>query len=67
MTLKNFCALLFLLSGSLASAQAPAKLVVRNAYILTMAQGQREPVKGYLVVGDDGRLSTIAAGDPPGL
>ena len=65
MTLKNFCALLFLLSGSLASAQAPAKLVVRNAYILTMAQGQREPVKGYLVVGDDGRLSTIAAGDPP--
>src|ERR1700761_7510808 len=65
MTLKNFCALLFLLSGSLASAQAPAKLVVKNAYILTMAQGQREPVKGYLVVSDDGRVSTIAAGDPP--
>ena len=46
-------------------AQAPAKLVVKNAFILTMANGQREPVKGYLVVGADGRLSAVAAGDPP--
>jgi 5-methylthioadenosine/S-adenosylhomocysteine deaminase len=30
-----------------------------------MAAGQREPVKGYLVVGEDGRLLTVAAGDPP--
>ena len=30
-----------------------------------MAKGQREPVKGYLVVGEDGRLSAVAAGDPP--
>ncbi len=47
------------------SATAPAKLVVKNAFILTMAAGQREPVKGYLVVGEDGRLLTVAAGDPP--
>ena len=53
------------LSPWLVFAQAPAKLVVKNAYILTMAQDQREPVKGYLVVGDDGRLSAVAAGDPP--
>jgi 5-methylthioadenosine/S-adenosylhomocysteine deaminase len=65
MTFRRFCFLGLLLSPWLAFAQTPAKLVVRNAYILTMAQGQREPVKGYLVVGDDGRLSAVAAGDPP--
>ena len=65
MTFRGFCLLGLLLSPWLAFAQTPAKLVVRNAYILTMAQGQREPVKGYLVVGDDGRLSAVAAGDPP--
>ena len=57
-----------LASASLLFAQAPvtpAKLVVKNAFILTMAPGQREPVKGYLVVGEDGRLLTVAAGDPP--
>jgi 5-methylthioadenosine/S-adenosylhomocysteine deaminase len=65
--LKRFCALLVATSASLALAQAPpaAKLVVKNAFILTMATGQREPVKGYLVVGEDGRLLTVAAGDPP--
>ena len=47
------------------TATAPAKLVVENAFILTMAKGQREPVKGYLVVGEDGRLLAVAAGDPP--
>ncbi len=48
-----------------APATAPAKLVVKNAFILTMAPGQREPVPGYLVVGEDGRLLTVSAGDPP--
>jgi 5-methylthioadenosine/S-adenosylhomocysteine deaminase len=48
-----------------ATASAPAKLVVKNAFILPMAPNQREPIKGYLVVGDDGRLLTVAAGDPP--
>jgi 5-methylthioadenosine/S-adenosylhomocysteine deaminase len=46
-------------------AQAPAKLVVRNAYIFSMAPDQREPFRGYLVVGADGRLAAVAAGDPP--
>src|SRR6201986_4061512 len=65
--LKLFC--LWLASASVALAQspasAPAKLLVRNAYILTMAKDQKEPFKGYLVVGSDGRLQTVAAGDPP--
>ena len=46
-------------------AQAPAKLVVSNAYIFSMAPNQRAPFRGYLVVGEDGRLTAVAAGDPP--
>jgi len=67
--LWTFCFSAALASAPLLSAQAtataPAKLVVKNAFILTMAPNQREPVKGYLVVGEDGRLLTVAAGDPP--
>src|ERR1700691_19665 len=63
--MRTVCSLAMLASASLMFAQAPAKLVVKNAFILTMANGQREPVKGYLVVGADGRLSAVAAGDPP--
>src|ERR1700678_1094322 len=68
-TLRTFCLLAALASAALVFAQAPAtapaKLVVKNAFILTMATGQREPLKGSLVVGEDGRLLTVAAGDPP--
>jgi 5-methylthioadenosine/S-adenosylhomocysteine deaminase len=67
--LKRLCFLVALASASVILAQAPtgrpAKLVVKNAFVLTMATGQREPLKGYLVVGEDGRLLTVAAGDPP--
>jgi cytosine/adenosine deaminase-related metal-dependent hydrolase len=44
---------------------ASAKLVVRNARLFTMAPQQREPFLGYLVVAEDGRIVTVAAGDPP--
>jgi 5-methylthioadenosine/S-adenosylhomocysteine deaminase len=68
-TLRNFCVFIAMAGAAVIFAQAPApapaKLVVKNAFILTMAAGQREPVKGYLVVGEDGRLVTVAAGDPP--
>jgi hypothetical protein len=60
--------LLILLIGSPRSfgqATPPAKLLVKNALILTMAPGQREPVQGYLTVGEDGRLLAVAVGDPP--
>jgi cytosine/adenosine deaminase-related metal-dependent hydrolase len=46
-------------------AQAPAKLIVRNAYIFSMAADQHTPFRGYLVVGEDGKLVAVAAGDPP--
>src|SRR3984885_12337251 len=63
---KIFCLLALLAAAPAMFAQSPpAKLIVKNAYILTMASGQREPVKGYLAVGEDGRLLAVAAGDPP--
>jgi cytosine/adenosine deaminase-related metal-dependent hydrolase len=63
---RIFCLLAMLASAPVIFAQSPpTKLVVKNAYILTMASGQREPVKGYLAIGEDGRLLAVAAGDPP--
>jgi 5-methylthioadenosine/S-adenosylhomocysteine deaminase len=63
---KIFCLLALLAAAPAMFAQSPpAKLIVKNAYILTMASGRREPVKGYLAVGEDGRLLAVAAGDPP--
>ncbi len=53
----------FLASPSL--AQPPAKLIVRNAYIFSMANNQRTPFLGYLVVAPDGTLQTVAPGEPP--
>jgi len=46
-------------------AQVPAKLIVSNAYIFSMAPDQRAPFHGYLVVGEDGRLAAVATGEPP--
>src|ERR1700733_8312584 len=46
-------------------AQTPAKLIVSNATIFSMAPDQRTPFHGYLVVGEDGTLMTVASGDPP--
>ena len=67
--LRTLCLLVALASTTVIFAQstvsAPAKLLVKNAFILTMAKGQREPVKGYLLVGEDGRILAVAAGDPP--
>jgi len=50
---------------SAVSAAQAVKLVVRDAKILTMAQGQRAPVAGYISVGTDGRILAVAAGEPP--
>jgi cytosine/adenosine deaminase-related metal-dependent hydrolase len=63
--IRKVCLLLLSSALPLFAQGTSAKLVVKNAYILTMAAGQREPVQGYLVVGEDGRLTSVAAGDPP--
>ncbi len=67
--LKTICIAVALLFAHTAFSQpntsAPARLVVKNAVILTMAAGQKAPVVGYMVVGDDGRLLAIGPGQPP--
>jgi 5-methylthioadenosine/S-adenosylhomocysteine deaminase len=59
----SFVLLWLLLNSSLFAASA--KLVVKNARLFTMAPQQRDPFMGYLVVGEDGTIVTVAAGDPP--
>ncbi len=58
-------ALLFACWGMGFAQAPPVKLVVSNAYIFSMAADQHAPFHGYLVVGQDGRLVTVAAGEPP--
>jgi 5-methylthioadenosine/S-adenosylhomocysteine deaminase len=47
-------------------AAQPAKLIVKNARLITMAPEQKDPFTGYLVVDADGKLTAVGAGDPPG-
>jgi 5-methylthioadenosine/S-adenosylhomocysteine deaminase len=44
---------------------AGPRLVVTHVLLFTMASGQKTPFTGYLVVGDDGTISAVQAGDPP--
>jgi 5-methylthioadenosine/S-adenosylhomocysteine deaminase len=55
-------ALLFIPIACLAQSR---KLIVRNASIMTMAEGQRAPIAGYLSVAPDGTILAVAAGEPP--
>jgi 5-methylthioadenosine/S-adenosylhomocysteine deaminase len=67
-TLSYFSVLLSLASFlfvPIARAQQQAKLIVKNARLFTMAAGQKDVFRGYLVVDEDGKLVTVAAGEPP--
>jgi 5-methylthioadenosine/S-adenosylhomocysteine deaminase len=57
------CVALALISTTTFS-QSP-KLVVRNATIMTMAEGQKTPIAGYISVAADGTILAVAAGEPP--
>ena len=63
--LKGILAAVSLLLSTAARAQQPAKLIVKNAKLFTMAEGQKLVFTGYLVVDTEGKLTTVAAGDPP--
>jgi len=52
----------------LGSAQAPAaepKLLVKNAFLITMAPDQKKPFVGYLLIDVRGQLLQVGAGEPP--
>ena len=63
--LKRILAAVFLLLSIAAYAQQPAKLIVKNARLFTMAEGRKDVFIGYLVVDADGKLTTVAPGNPP--
>jgi 5-methylthioadenosine/S-adenosylhomocysteine deaminase len=48
-----------------ANGSEPAKLLVKNAWIVSMDPGTPDPFHGYLLVAKDGRLITVAEGTPP--
>jgi 5-methylthioadenosine/S-adenosylhomocysteine deaminase len=56
---------LFLTLSALPTHAANPKLLVTHVHILTMADGQKEPIDGYILVADDGTIAQVHAGDPP--
>lgn len=52
--------------GAWAACQASAgTLLVKNALLITMKPGDEPCYAGYMLVGEDGRIARIGAGDPP--
>jgi cytosine/adenosine deaminase-related metal-dependent hydrolase len=47
------------------AAPVTGRLLVTHALFMTMADGQKEPFTGYMLVGTDGKIASIEAGDPP--
>src|SRR5271165_2897374 len=59
---------LFLSLAKISAAQAqnpPSKLIITNAFLMTMVPGQEKPFTGYIVVGTDETITAIGAGSPP--
>jgi cytosine/adenosine deaminase-related metal-dependent hydrolase len=67
-TIQRLIAVAAVVSFVAAHASAPAgqaRLLVKNARLITMADGQKEPFIGYLLVDEEGRLTEVGKGDPP--
>lgn len=46
-------------------AAEPARLLVTNALVLTLADNDKEPFTGYMLVDADGRIAALGRGAPP--
>ncbi|WP_221033121.1 amidohydrolase family protein [Actomonas aquatica] len=58
--------ILLLLAAAVSVAPlSAAKLLVKNATLITMADDAAEPFVGWFTVGEDGRIAALAAGDAP--
>lgn len=58
-------ALLSAVTIALNAASAEPRLLIRDGLILTMKDGEPTPFVGYVLVGADGRISTVGHGAPP--
>lgn len=54
-----------LLVGTAAAALQADTLLIKNALIITGKPTDEQAFTGYLIVGGDGRFTTVAAGEPP--
>src|ERR1700722_9379582 len=63
--LFRWMACVFLVALQLTAAAQQARLLVKNARLMTMAPNQKEPLSGYLVVAGEGRITQVGVGDPP--
>ena len=63
--LSAFLAFVCLTCSLAAQSSQPAKLLVTHATFLTMAEGQKEPFTGYMLVDDEGKIIAIHPGEPP--
>ncbi|MES2693782.1 MAG: hypothetical protein V4773_09945, partial [Verrucomicrobiota bacterium] len=57
--------LAFGLVASVAHAAEPSRLLVTNATVVTLAEGDNEPFTGYLLIGADGKIASLGRGAPP--
>src|SRR6188474_2692438 len=55
----------FALSAIAPSASAAPSLLVKGATFLTMKRGEEKPVTGYMLIGEDGKITALGAGAPP--
>lgn len=62
--LRSSALLLLSLLVPAAGFAAPARLVVTDALLFTMADDDAPPVRGHLVVGPDGAIAAIGPGEP---
>jgi len=56
-----------LLAGALSCRAQPAAtplILVRNALIFSLKPGEDKPYPGYLLIGADGKIAAVGAGDP---
>lgn len=60
-----FTASAFALALAVGAFAAPAKLLVKNATILTVKPGNEAPFVGYLAIDTGGKISAIGEGAPP--
>lgn len=64
-TLRRLTTLLALATVTAIAGAAPARLLVKNATLLTMKPGEEEPFVGYLAIGTDQKIVALGRGAPP--
>ena len=65
LTLLGILVMILVAAPGNLQGEPEGRLLVKNALLMTMADGQKAPFMGYLLVGADGRIASVSAGEPP--